>query len=70
MAMRSSTHMAKKPRRRPILLIGGDKGGVGKSFGARAAAAMLRKYRYQVVGYDCDQRNGHLSRYYESSNAR
>lgn len=68
MAMRSSvTYSSKKRRRRPILLIGGDKGGTGKSFGARTIVGWLRKHGYQVVGFDGDARNGHLSRYYEGS---
>jgi hypothetical protein len=68
MAMRSSiTYSSKKRRRRPILLIGGDKGGTGKSFGARTIAGFLRKHGYVVAGYDGDARNGHLSRYYSES---
>jgi hypothetical protein len=64
MAMRSSiTHNSKRRRSRPILLIGGDKGGVGKSFGARSIVAWLRRHGYVVVGFDGDARNGHLSRY-------
>ncbi len=68
MAMRSSiTHSSKRRRRKPILLIGGDKGGVGKSFGARAMVAWLRKNHYALVGFDGDGRNGHLERYYAST---
>ena len=68
MAMHSTvTYSTKMRRRRPIILIGGDKGGTGKSFGARTIAAWLRKQGYSVVGFDGDARNGHLSRYYEKS---
>jgi hypothetical protein len=64
MAMRSSTTYSSKKRRRPILIVGGDKGGTGKSFGARTVAGYLRKRGHIVVGFDGDARNGHLSRYY------
>jgi hypothetical protein len=65
MAIRSSTtYNSKRRRNRPILLIGGDKGGVGKSFGARAIVGWLRRHGYVVVGFDGDARNGHLSRYF------
>jgi hypothetical protein len=68
MAMRSSiSYNSKRRRGRPILLIGGDKGGVGKSFGARATVGWLRRHGYTVVGFDGDARNGHLSRYYGAS---
>lgn len=69
MAMRSSvTYPAKRRRKnKPIIIIGGDKGGVGKSFVARVLAGWLRRLGYIVHGFDCDARNGHLDRYYGSS---
>lgn len=68
MAMRSTiTHSTKKRRSKPILAFGGDKGGTGKSFGARTVAGWLRKRGYPVAGYDGDSRNGHLSRFYEAT---
>lgn len=57
-----------KPRKRrskpPIVVTGGDKGGVGKSFVARIKAALLRSTGQIVVGFDGDARNAHLERYY------
>ena len=69
MAMRSSiTYPAKKRRKNgSITVVGGDKGGVGKSFVARALAAWYRRRGYLVHGFDGDARNGHLERYYGNS---
>lgn len=64
-----NNQLTKKRRSRPILIFGGDKGGTGKSFGARVAAGWLRKQGYTVVGYDADSRNGHLSRFYASTSS-
>ena len=51
-------------RRRTVIIIGGDKGGVGKSFVARSTAGWLLANDYQVRGFDGDARNAHLARYY------
>lgn len=69
MAARSSITYHSKGRRkhRPIIVIGGDKGGVGKSFIARIIAASLRLHGNIVIGVDGDLRNGHLHRYYSGS---
>ncbi|WP_454888723.1 nucleotide-binding protein [Sphingobium indicum] len=50
----------------PIIVVNGDKGGIGKSLIARILAAFLRSAGYLVVGFDCDARNAHLDRYYRS----
>lgn len=68
MEMRSSINFCNKKRRnRPVLVIGGDKGGTGKSFACRAITGWLRQNDYDVEGFDGDSRNGHLSRYYANS---
>lgn len=48
----------------PIVLVDGDKGGVGKSFMARALAGQLLTRRYPVHCFDGDYRNGLLERHY------
>lgn len=47
----------------PILFVSGDKGGVGKSFCARAIASYLLAHDHGVRGFDGDPRNGHLERH-------
>lgn len=66
-ALSSNATFTKRRKRRPIILVGGDKGGVGKSFGARAVTGWLAMQGYQVAAFDADGRNGHLQRYYEAS---
>lgn len=51
----------------PIVIVGGDKGGIGKSFTARSIAAWLRRKGYAVSGFDGDARNAHLERFYGST---
>lgn len=63
-ALASNANFTKRRKRRPIVLVGGDKGGTGKSFGARAVAGWLAMQGYQVAAFDADGRNGHLDRYY------
>lgn len=69
MAMLTSAADFKSPRRkrRPIILIGGDKGGTGKSFGGRTLAGWLLLNQYNVAAFDADARNAHLDRYYGNS---
>lgn len=62
-----NNQLTKRRRFRPILIVGGDKGGTGKSFGARVVAGWLRLHGYPFEGYDSDGRNGHLSRFYAAS---
>lgn len=57
----------RKYKNAPIILVGGDKGGVGKSFLARIAAGLLLKRGSSVHGFDGDSRNPHLARYYQSA---
>ncbi|MFW2831681.1 hypothetical protein [Sphingomonas sp. ID0503] len=59
--------LAGLPTRPVIVVVNGDKGGVGKSFGARVAAGLLHRSGVNVHGFDCDARNAHLDRYYSSS---
>lgn len=54
------------PSPMPIIIVGGDKGGLGKSLVARILATLLRSAAYQVMGFDCDARNAHLDRYYRN----
>jgi hypothetical protein len=69
MAARSSiTHSTKGRRRhRPIIIVGGDKGGVGKSFIGRTIVGWLTIHGHKVCGFDGDARNPHLDRYYSAS---
>lgn len=48
----------------PILIVGGDKGGVGKSFTARTLAGWLLQGGADVLCVDGDSRNAHLDRFY------
>ena len=66
-ALASNANFTKRRKCRPIVLMGGDKGGVGKSFGARAVTGWLAFQGYQVAAFDADGRNPHLSRYYDDS---
>jgi hypothetical protein len=68
-AQRSDITYNSKGRRKhaPIVIVSGDKGGVGKSFFARALAAWLLKYGYRLCAFDGDGRNAHLDRYYADS---
>jgi len=71
MSMQSSITFNPKAKRKrvgkPIILCGGDKGGVGKSVIARLIAAWLRRHAYLIHGFDGDARNAHLERYYGDS---
>ena len=71
MSMRSSITFEPEAQRKragePIIICGGDKGGVGKSFLARLVAAWLRRHAYLIHGFDGDARNAHLERYYGDS---
>lgn len=68
MAMLASNADFTNPRkRRRIILVGGDKGGTGKSFGARTITGWLIAQGYEVAAFDGDARNGHLERYYGQS---
>lgn len=66
-ALASNANFTKRRKHRPIVLVGGDKGGVGKSFGARAVTGWLAMQGYQVAAFDADGRNPHLARYYDNS---
>lgn len=56
-------------RKAPIVIINGDKGGVGKSMTARVIASLLASACSSIVCIDADARNGHLERYMEKSMA-
>ena len=51
-------------RRKTVIMVCGDKGGVGKSFMSRVIAGWLIANGYKVHGFDGDARNAHLERYY------
>lgn len=50
----------------PLVAIGGDKGGVGKSFQARVLAWKLHSRGIPLALCDGDERNAHLERHYSS----
>lgn len=52
----------------PVILVDGDKGGVGKSWTARWLAHMLHSvWHRNIIGFDGDPRNPHLARYYHNA---
>lgn len=48
----------------PLVIIDGDKGGIGKSFLGRTLVWMLSNAGVSLVLFDGDERNAHLERYY------
>lgn len=50
----------------PLIVIGGDKGGVGKSFQARVLTWQLQLHCIPLALCDGDERNAHLERHYTS----
>lgn len=52
---------------RTIILVGGDKGGVGKSTVARALADFLAKKEVRFTGYDGDDANPTFLRFFPES---
>ena len=50
----------------PLVVTGGDKGGVGKSFQARVLAWQLQLRGIPLALCDGDERNAHLERHYSS----
>lgn len=51
----------------PFIVIGGDKGGVGKSFEARTLTWQLNMLGIPLALGDGDERNAHLERHYSGS---
>ncbi|USI79097.1 hypothetical protein [Sphingopyxis sp. USTB-05] len=61
MAVRASNaNFTKRRNQRPTVLMGGDKGGVGKSFAARSVIGWSAMQGYHEAGFAADARSGDL----------
>lgn len=66
--MKNITPITFSGSKSPVILVDGDKGGVGKSWTARWIAHLLRSvWSRTVIGFDGDPRNPHLARYYRNA---